>query len=237
MNNYFYTFSAEISGKVNQKLSLMPIFFQKDIDEYTRIAVWKIEEDEPYFLQFVPLQRSIRHPHKRLQHLAGRFLLTHLFPSFPINLIQLADTRKPYLPDEAFHFSISHCGDYAAAIVSSLRRVGVDIEESTEKIGRIAHKFLHVSEKEAITRQLAGRSGTGADMTNDLLTLVWSGKEAMFKWWGNGGVDFSEMLIVSPPEMGEEGAFPGRFLKPPHPVSMEIHYKKIGELYLTWVHT
>src|SRR3712207_8327360 len=28
----------------------------------------------------------------------------------------------------------------------------------------------------------------------ETLTLLWSAKEAMFKWWGKGGVDFSEML-------------------------------------------
>jgi phosphopantetheinyl transferase len=215
----------------------MPIFFQQDIDEHTRIAVWKIEEDEAYFLQFVPLQRSIRHPHKRLQHLAGRFLLTHLFPSFPINLIQLADTRKPYLPDEAFHFSISHCGDYAAAIVSSRLRVGVDIEEVTGKIGRIAGKFLHDSEREAISRHMTSYSDGKTDIRNDLLTLVWSGKEAMFKWWGSGGIDFSEMLIVSPPGTWGEGQFPGLFLKEPHRLEMDIHFTRLGSVYLAWVCT
>ena len=88
----------------------MPLFYQQDIDLNTRLAVWKIEEDESWFLDQVPLQRDITHPHKRLQHLAGRYLLKRLFPEFPVSLIQVADTRKPFLEDEAFHFSISHCG-------------------------------------------------------------------------------------------------------------------------------
>jgi len=69
-------------------------------------------------LEKVPLQNNITHPHKRLQHLAGRLVLSELYEDFPIKLIQIADTKKPFLPDEAFHFSISHCGEYAAAIVS-----------------------------------------------------------------------------------------------------------------------
>ncbi|HEY0042427.1 MAG TPA: 4-phosphopantetheinyl transferase, partial [Flavisolibacter sp.] len=124
----------------------MPIFFQQDIDESTKLAVWKIEEEEDFFLQHVPLQREITHPHKRLQHLAGRYLLQYLFPDFPINLIKIADTRKPYLENEAYHFSISHCSNYAAAIVSKGKRVGVDIEVPSLKVEKIMHKILHEEE-------------------------------------------------------------------------------------------
>ena len=102
----------------------MPIFFQQDIDESTRLAIWEIGEEESFFLSQVPLQREITHPHKRLQHLAGRYLLKYLFPDFPVELILIADTRKPYLEDEAYHFSISHCDNYAAVVASKESRVG-----------------------------------------------------------------------------------------------------------------
>jgi phosphopantetheinyl transferase len=118
-----------------------------------------------------------------LQHLAGRFLLQFLFPDFPYSLIQVADTRKPFLPDEQYHFSISHCGDFAAAIVSSRDRVGIDIEIPVGKIHSIRNKFLHKNE----TDQLPA---------DDIryLTLYWSVKEAVFKWYGNGGVNFREQI-------------------------------------------
>src|SRR6478672_3549276 len=122
----------------------MPVFFQHQINETTRLGIWKIEESEEFFKNNVPLHRDVTHPRKRLQHLAGRFLLQYLFPDFPYELIQIADTRKPYLPDEQYHFSISHCGDYAAAIVSRDKRVGIDVEEPVEKIMRIADKFTTV---------------------------------------------------------------------------------------------
>ena len=60
----------------------MPIFFQQDIEDNTRLGIWKIEEEEKFFLQSVPLQNEITHPHKRLQHLAGRFLLKQLRRTF-----------------------------------------------------------------------------------------------------------------------------------------------------------
>ena len=165
----------------------MPIFFQQDINGDTRLGVWKIEEEEAFFSSEVPLQRDITHPHKRLQHLAGRFLLKHLFPDFPFELIQLADTRKPFLENEAYHFSISHSGDFAAVIVSRTNRVGVDIETISPKIETISPKFISPVEKELLVGSFPGNYAGAC-------TLAWSCKEAVFKWYGLGGVDFREHL-------------------------------------------
>ena len=126
----------------------MPLFLTKNINETTRLAIWKIEEPEQFFDLGIPLQSEIRHPHKRLQHLAGRYLLPLLFPDFPSHEIEIADTRKPFLATEQYHFSISHCDDFAAAIVSSQYRVGIDVETITQKVQLIKHKFLHQDEQE-----------------------------------------------------------------------------------------
>ena len=73
----------------------MALFYQHNINESTKLGIWKIEEPEEFFLAEVPLNRAITHPHKRLQHLAGRYLLKYLFPDFPYTEIVIADTRKP----------------------------------------------------------------------------------------------------------------------------------------------
>ena len=161
----------------------MPIFFQHQINETTRLGIWKIEEAEEFFKANVPQHRDVTHPHKRLQHLAGRFLLQYLFPDFPYELIKIADTRKPFLPEEQYHFSISHCGDYAAAIVSKDRRVGVDIEIPVDKIIRVRDKFLSPDEVASF-----------GSLDIDQLTMCWSAKEAVFKWDGEGGVDFRQQI-------------------------------------------
>ncbi len=161
----------------------MPVFFQHQINDTTRLAIWKIEETEEYFKNNVPLHRDVTHPHKRLQHLAGRFLLQFLFADFPYELIQIADTHKPFLPDAQYQFSISHCADYAAVIVSRDNRVGIDIERPVDKLYRIRDRFLHPDEADAL-------------QVDDLekLTTCWSVKEAVFKWYGEGGVDFKENI-------------------------------------------
>lgn len=208
----------------------MPIIYQQEVDESTKLAIWQLNEQESFFN--VPLQREISHPHKRKQHLAGRFLLTHLFPGFPLELVKIADTRKPFLEDESYHFSISHCSDFAAAIVSRNRRVGIDIEVPGSKVEKIRHKFLHPGELQVISEI----------QSNDLdqqraLTTYWSCKEAVFKWWSYGGVDFSEMIRIDPVSLNSEGTLNGRFIKVNSSVPLQLHYKQFPEICLAWVAT
>jgi len=206
----------------------VPLFYQQDINETTRLGVWKIEEPEEFFLQAVPLQRSITHPHKRLQHLAGRYLLPWLFPDFPNDEIEIADTRKPFLRDEKYHFSISHCGDYAAAIVSSKERVGIDIEMITPRVENIKHKFLHPDELAFV------HSHKTSEQIN-LLTILWSAKEAMFKWWGNGDIDFSEVMLTGQFVFKKTGIIPARFIKGTMEMGLQIYYQLHDGLSLAWV--
>jgi len=208
----------------------VPLFYQQDINLTTKLGVWKIEESEDFFLSSVPLQRNITHPHKRLQHLAGRYLLPFLFPDFPHEEIEIADTRKPFLPDEQYHFSISHCGDYATAIVSSTERVGIDIEMITPRVDRIKHKFLHEDE-------LVFVDSHAIDQQINLLTLLWSAKEAMFKWWGRGDVDFSEAMRTFPFKMKDAGTIDALFEKDSFSNSVTLNYQLRDETSLVWLHT
>jgi phosphopantetheinyl transferase len=218
----------------------MPIFFQQQISENTRLGVWKIEETEEFFKGNVPQHRDVTHPHKRLQHLAGRFLLQFLFPDFPYHLIEIADTRKPFLPDEQYHFSISHCGDYAAAIVSKDSRVGIDIEIPVEKILKIADKFLSKEEHSIFNiPRLTESVGQEHSILNDpltthhsLLTLLWSAKESVFKWYGNGGVDFrKEIQLLKQDEATE--TIDCFFSK--NTSELIIHLRQFEHLVLAWV--
>lgn len=202
----------------------MPVFFQHQINETTRLGIWKIEENEAFFRGNVPLHREVTHPHKRMQHLAGRFLLQYLFPAFPYELIEIADTRKPYLKDEQLHFSISHCGDYAAAIVSRFQRVGIDIEMPVEKLRRIRYKFLK-EEEVARFPTLQGESEL------EMLTRLWSAKEAVFKWYGLGKLDFREDMPL----------FRGKDMDSlichfqPTGQQLEIASKMVGDVVLSFV--
>lgn len=208
----------------------MALFFQQNINPFTKLAVWRIEEPEPFFHLQVPLRDGISHPHKRLQHLAGRYLLPYLFTDFPNEEIEIADTRKPFLPNEQYHFSISHCKDFAAAIVSAKERVGIDVEYVTNRVEKIKNKFLHADELRFVNSR-------PISFQLRLLTVLWCAKEAMFKWYGNGEVDFSEMLRIAPFELQQQGLINSYLVKEDYRQILPLQYKFLDDLVMVWVHT
>jgi phosphopantetheinyl transferase len=208
----------------------MPVFFQHQINDTTRLGIWKIEETEEFFKGNVPEHRDVTHPHKRLQHLAGRFMLQFLYPDFPYELIQIADTRKPFLPNEQYHFSISHCGDYAAAIVSKDKRVGIDIEIPVDKIAGIMYKFL--TAKEHGTFNLVPGADILAANTYQTPALLWSAKEAVYKWYSNGGIDFRKQIQLLKQDVATE-TIDCFFSK--NQTELTIHYRLFDGLVLAWV--
>jgi 4'-phosphopantetheinyl transferase EntD len=207
----------------------MPLFYSQTIDPNTRLAIWHITEDESFFLEWVPLSRQITHAHKRLQHLAGRFLLQYLFPDFPLHLIQVANTRRPYLPEESHHFSISHCGPFAAAIVSTQKRVGIDIEQQTERMLHILPKFLNQKERSLVQPH-------ATDQLINMATLLWSAKEAMFKWYSLGEIDFKQHLLIENIKFieADAGIILANFCKF-ESQPLQLHFKCWDEVILTFL--
>ncbi|ANI88692.1 4-phosphopantetheinyl transferase [Arachidicoccus ginsenosidimutans] len=204
----------------------MPLFYQKKINANTKLAIWKIEEDENFFLQKVPLKKNISHPQKRLQHLAGRFLLPLLFSDFPLEEILIADSRKPFLQNEAYHFSISHCGDYAAAIASTTQRVGIDAELFSDKVIKVKEKFLNEEEKKFTTQYNDDKK---------LLTTLWCAKEATYKWYSYGLLNFKENILLQPVSFGDEGIIPTIFLKEDKKTELKTNYSIFSNLSLAWI--
>lgn len=167
----------------------MPLFFQQNINEHTSVGIWSIEEEETFFSVSTSLPCAVTHPQKRKQHLAGRFMLKILKPDFPLHEIRIADTRKPYLPENSSHFSISHSGLYASAIVSTAYKVGVDVEMYTARVLKVLHKFLSPDELSLLDQH--------AEKPYTLETMLWSVKETVFKWYGLGEVDFKEHIRIT----------------------------------------
>lgn len=203
----------------------MPLLFEKALGQDTKIALWKIEEPESFFSTTVKIQKEITHPHKRLQHFAGRHLLQYMYPDFPVQAIRLTSANKPYLPDNNYQFSISHCRDYAAAIVSKTERVGIDIEYEDEKLYRLQHKFLNNKELSYLDE----------DQVLKKLVVLWSIKEAMFKWWGQGRVDFRKNLLIDDFVLSENGKGNATFNKENIFQPLSFQYCFLEKLCLVWI--
>jgi len=210
----------------------MPLFYQHNINDTTKLAVWHITEPENFFLEKVPLKRDIIHWHKRLQHLAGRYLLQELFPDFPYHLIEIADTRKPFLPNEEYHFSISHCGDYAAVIVSKDKRVGIDVELVTPKIDLVKNRFLKDEELELVANYQLPEANNKYFY---FVTLLWSCKEAVFKWNGEGGISFKNHINIKRISGNDsQGIIDCKFLKD-QDKDLTINFQLFQNTCLAWV--
>jgi 4'-phosphopantetheinyl transferase len=75
-----------------------------------------------------------------------------------------------------------------AAIVSKKSTVGIDIEAIQQKIEKVSHKFLSPDERAFM------------DLHHNLAhkTVCWSAKEAVYKWYGLGSIDFKEHIHLEP---------------------------------------
>ena len=215
----------------------MPLFYQHNINRDTKLAIWRIEEPESFFLKKTSLDQDIPHAHKRLQHLAGRYLLPILFDDFPLQDIQIGESRKPFLQMNPYHFSISHCKDFAAAMVSRTQRVGVDVEISASRILAIGHKFLSQTENNLLISQQNLLVNGNEFQRKDWLTLLWSAKEAIFKWYGEGGINFIEHIQLKEIKAGAGDDWIGLsfiFKKGPT-VPLVVNGKFFDNLSLAWV--
>ncbi|HLX90727.1 MAG TPA: 4'-phosphopantetheinyl transferase superfamily protein [Puia sp.] len=210
----------------------MPLFYQHNINESTRMAIWRIEEPEAFFLSRVPSHGSVTHPYKKLQHLAGRYALTAIFEDFPLEEIVIADTQKPFLPNDRYHFSISHSGNLAAVIASNRNRVGIDIELITGRIKVISEKFLGNKEKKYLNDL-----ESVPQVQLELMTVYWSAKEAIFKWYGDGEIDFRKHLeITAVRHNGSNGTLDCVFRKNGGS-TLTVHYHLVSGFVVAWVVT
>ena len=166
-------------------------------DAAYKLGVWQIEEEGSFFADKISYRSNASHPGKQAQQLATRFLLKELHADFPLNDIQLDGGGKPFLPDQQLNFNVSHTSRFAAAIISKDYSVGIDAEKIDERVLKIQHKFLHREEQDFID-QLMGNQKV------EMLTKYWTIKEAVYKWWGIGGVDFSNDIQIMSSHQDQE---------------------------------
>jgi phosphopantetheinyl transferase len=177
----------------------MPLYQEWSPDDHSLAAIWRIEEEEAFFLSPESVRKvvqpeQIRHPRRRLEHFGGRFLLQHLKEDFPLHHIAADIHDKPRLPENRYFFSISHSFPYVAAVISEREECGIDIQVWHPRIERIAHMFLSETEQ-----QLCLEDGR-------LMTLAWCAKEAAYKWNGRRGADFIRDLPLCRLDADENAA-------------------------------
>ena len=175
----------------------MPVIKELHFNFETQLILWKIDESEHELHQLVELPElekeklnQRKSPQHRISFLSSRACLSALGAS--LKDLQFHEHGAPFLADQKF-CSLSHTAAYSAGVISD-KFVGVDVESYRDKIVRIAPKFRH--QQETFIRNKENEI--------ELLTRLWTAKEAIYKAFGMPGIHFSKQILVAPFSLEDE---------------------------------
>lgn len=201
----------------------MPFIPIKTTKSY-QLGLWHITESAEELASFLVMTPAdnFSKDNRNLHWLAARVLLKHLLGGKTFELLK-TNTGKPYLPDDNIEISLSHSGEYAAAIICIKEETGVDIEKIDPRIYRIAHKFLNDFDKSFLTE-------------NDIIGhyLIWNAKEVLFKYYSKGAVDFRKHLFIDLSKR-DNNIIIATIQKEDFNAVINIQFKIEGAYVLTWI--
>ena len=164
----------------------MPFLKEFIINEKTKIKLWKVIIGE---LSPKELNKDDKKLFKlkknnllKEQFLATRKTLSNENSDY---IITYDLDGKPILNSE-FNISISHSHEIAALVISNNLKFGMDVQFKESKILNIQNKFLNEFEKLNI----------GHDPSIDILTMIWTSKESIYKAIGLKGISFSKNIQI-----------------------------------------
>ena len=188
------------------------------------LFLWEITEQIIDFQRFIPpvlfdqIQETTKLDKRKLEKLSQVMLLKKA--KIPFEEVKYHQNGKPYLSN-GLHLSFSHSGSYSTLLVDK-NQCGLDIEHQSDKILRIASKFLHPSEKDLFK-------------SDESLYWIWSIKEAIFKFFGEGVVfkDHIQVEKIDIPNKSAIALYNGRHGKG----IFEMKLLRIKKYYLAYTKT
>ena len=164
----------------------MPFLKEFIINEKTKIKLWKVMLGElnPRKLnnEEIKLFKLKKSNLLKEQFLAIRKILALENSAY---IITYDLDGKPILNSE-FNISISHSHEIAALVISNNLKFGIDVQFKESKILNIKNKFLNEFEKLNIV----------GNPSIDILTMIWTSKESIYKAIGLKGISFSENIKI-----------------------------------------
>ncbi len=207
----------------------MGLIIKKQLSTGCMLGVWEICEDYETLRSFLNLEdsdthalESFRNHERKLEFLSVRSLLTNM--THPSAKIIYNGTRKPSLRDKSFNISITHSHHLTSILLSRNKRVGVDMEYMTDRINKVAHKFI--SKDEYIIE----------DKTLQLyhLYIHWCAKEALYKLCDKPNLIFRKNLFISPFQVNEKGVIKGHLDTVLRKEDFDLHYFKHDNYIIVW---
>ena len=178
-------------------------------------ALWHVTETESELAGNDACPPDITNPTKRIEWQAGRAVLQHLAEEAGLTFsgIWKDDRGKPFLKNLPHHISLSHSFPYVAAQLSSVRTVGIDIEQPKEKLLKIAHRVFSPAEAR----------DAGRDPVKNC--IYWCAKEALYKIYGKRGMSFIENLRIHPFDLETKGTLTGEINMPDQQEKILLAYE------------
>jgi len=169
----------------------MPLYKTINVNDFTKVFIWKIEEPLDDLLSDIQLTKDSRERLNSMKselHQRGFISIRHLLKEVGYCDFDLHydEYGKPHLKDSNF-ISITHSFNFTGIIVSKKEIVGIDIEKQRDKILKIAHKFTPFEEYKTIANHNALISK---------LTIVWGAKESLYKIYGKKKLLFLHHIYI-----------------------------------------
>lgn len=179
-------------------------------------GLWKIDETEAdlSYTSFESAPEDVVHPKKRLEWLAGRALVRTLVESLGLAYsgIRKDEFGKPFLKSLPHSISLSHSFPYVAAQIDRTQSVGIDVEQTQEKLRQVVPRILS---SEEIT-------DAGDHLTK--LCIYWCAKEALYKIYGKRNLLFTDHLRILPFQLSEKGSLTGKIVFHPDEKLVRLGY-------------
>jgi len=169
----------------------MALYKTITVDESTKVLIWKIEEPLEWLSKDVELTENCQSRVEGMKseiHKRGFMSIRHLFAEmgYTDHDLYYDENGKPHLKDGKC-ISITHSFNFTAIIISE-NEVGIDIEKQRNKILKIAEKFTPLKEYHTLANE---------DALIRKLTIVWGGKESIYKLYSQPGLGFLQHINIA----------------------------------------
>ena len=191
-------------------MSLQQIIKENNI----KIGLWEIKESLEELLQLAETTSipNCNTEKRKKEFLVSRLLLNNISPNSSITYNKFG---APEL-DNLQNISISHSKGLVAIILGD-KKVGLDIEQISDKPLKLSSKFID--------------KNVHTNLSKEKATLIWCAKEAIYKWYQKGNIDFKKDIKLQNFEIKKRGTLRAEFKTE----QIFLNYQKINNHYLVYV--
>ena len=207
----------------------MAIIMNENYECGCQLGIWKITEDYSTLRSRLKLTREeldtlekFSHMPRKIEWLSVRVLLNEMAGGELS--IYYNGNRKPFIKGNSYFISISHSRDLTAILLSQHKRVGIDLEYMSHRIGSISDRFINRNEQIL----------EDEEQRKYHLYIHWCAKEALYKICDKQDINFKENLTIESFMPGEQGLLRGWVRNRMRNELFSMNYFSLGNYVVVW---